>query len=242
MLDLISSVIFRCIYIIKTIKYSFYIRDISFYLIKNMPYYSQFASPDLVDKILEGDIQAQVDPRWKESGAKTKEEYAIWGHNGCGMACFKMILEKKLGKQLTLTQLGNVCKNYGGYKMNLRAKKEHDLPKYYDGLFYKPFLVFINNEFGLNGNIVAPMVLNEIIKSLSEKKFVIISVHPDIKKPSQTPKGKRGHLVVALGYDWNKKVLYLHNPSGTYDKSQKIGGISFTDFNKFFARRGIVID
>ncbi|MEK7571158.1 MAG: hypothetical protein AAB553_02700 [Patescibacteria group bacterium] len=87
--------------ILKKSLYRFFYKPqkISF-LHKNIPYFSQWESPTLVDTIVRKKISAKDDPRWKNSGAKTKAEYELWSHNTCGMACLKMILAKELGKEI----------------------------------------------------------------------------------------------------------------------------------------------
>lgn len=41
-------------------------------------YFSQWESPQLVDKILQRSISAIDDPNWKNSGAIDKNEYLNW--------------------------------------------------------------------------------------------------------------------------------------------------------------------
>ena len=41
--------------------------------------------------------------------------------------------------------------------------------------------------------------------------------------------------------DKNKKVIYIHNPSGYYDKSQINHEIPQSDFKRFFSGKGIII-
>lgn len=241
-MNAIKKIIFQICYTLKSISYAQYRPHKPIYIIKGMPYYSQFISSDLMDEILGGKKPAQEDLRWKESGATTKNEYAIWAHNGCGMACIEMILEKKLSRKMSLVELGKLCMSYGGYADNKSAQMKNDYTNYYNGLFYAPFLTFIKKEFRLNGLVVSPMVENEIIKALDDKKFVIASVHPAIKNTEMFPEGKRGHLVLVVGYDVKKKKFYLHNPSGIYKKSQQYADITFHDFNRYFAKRGIIID
>ncbi len=109
-----------------------------------------------------------------------------------------------------------------------------------DGLFYKPFLKFILKEFKLKGSVVSPMIVTEIIKELEVANFVIASVSSEIRDPSSKPIKVGGHLVLVAGYDWDKKILYISNPSFS-QKRQMPMQISLADFSKFFANRGIII-
>lgn len=46
---------------------------------------------------------------------------------------------------------------------------------------------------------------------------------------------------LATGYDLDKKLLYINNPSGHKTETQDHAKVSFDDFEKFFAHKGIVI-
>lgn len=54
---------------------------------ETVPFHAQFASPELVDAIVRGRLRASADPRWRESGADSAQEYELWAGAGCGMAC-----------------------------------------------------------------------------------------------------------------------------------------------------------
>lgn len=205
----------------------------SSYLNNSLPYHSQWESKELVDEILHGTIHAKEDPLWKNSQASSKEEYEHFSWNICGMACLKMILTSKFSKNYATVTLAKKCSEYGGYKNNPDGSM--------DGLFYEPFLKFITNEFGLRGKIIKPMIIGDILNALQKEEYVIVSVNPNIRNPSINPKTKGGHLVLVSGYNFDKQLLYIHNPSGFYNKSQKHFPISFTDFEKFFAHRGVLV-
>lgn len=222
------------------------------YQISNLTYYSQWESPKLVEDIINKKFHPKNDPLWKRSGAVSQTEYCMWSWSGCGMACLKMILKHATGKEYKLVTLGKKCLEYGGYKDN---SKKHSAKKimernngrppsdYFDGLFYGPFLEFINKEFHLSGNVVFLMTLKDIITGLSDKKYVIVSVSGSLRNPEREKLHKKGgHLVLVSGYDLDNKLLYLHNPSGAYQKSQEYFPIKFKTFNKYFANRGVVIN
>lgn len=150
----------------------------------------------------------------------------------CGMACLKMILAKKLGNKPKLVKLGQMCAEYGGYKV--KGDK-------IDGLHYKPFLKFIKNEFDLDGKIYSPMEIDDIISEADKEHFLIASVSAKIRDPQSTPNSKGGHLVLVVGYSVPEQTLLIHNPSGFQGKSQEYSPLSFTQFEKFFAHRGMSI-
>jgi hypothetical protein len=201
-------------------------------LIKDVPYFSQWESPKLVDGILSGKFDSKNDPNWKSSGAKTKEEYALWSANACGMTCTKMILAKEIGKTLPIVDLANKSLPYGVYTLPLEDSV---------GLLYTPYIKFLSKEFSLTAKLVRPLTVNQIVHELSHNNYVIASVSPKIRHTSDTPTNKGGHLVLLLGYDLGKKELYFHNPSGFRPDTQSYAVISFKDFKKFFGGRGIVV-
>lgn len=201
-------------------------------LIKNVPYFSQWESPELVEDILSGTHDAKNDPNWQQSGAENLEEYAAWSASGCGMACLKMIVAHKTNKILPLVELGKRCASYGGYTLPVETSV---------GLAYEPFTRFVKEEFNLNAKSVLPLLFEEIIEELSKNNYVIASVSPKIRHVDSNPKARGGHLILVLGYDINKKLFYFHNPSGFKKETQEYATISFSNFKKFFGHKGIVV-
>lgn len=201
-------------------------------LIADVPYYSQWESPELVEPILTGKIDASDDPNWKASGATSKDEYALWSALACGMACTKMILDKELGKIVPIVKLGEQSSTYGAYTMPLDESK---------GMVYRPFTMFLKQMYNLDATPILPLDIYRIIHELSHNSYIIASVSPKIRHTGDIPPSKGGHLVLIVGYDLNKEELYFHNPSGFTKDTQKYAVISFNDFLKFFGGRGIVV-
>ena len=158
------------------------------------------------------------------------------------MACLKMILESEGLKSPPVVSLGKQCMKYGGYKIDKTAYEKDDYKHSIDGLYYKPFVVFIKKEFNIDSKIVSPLVLEEILENISKGNLVIASVSQRIRVPSNDPVCRGGHLVLVVGYDLPSKTLLLHNPSGLPNESQEYAKISFKDFEKFFVHRGVVIE
>lgn len=203
------------------------------YVFARVPYFSQWESRELNRQILTHEIRAGDDPKWRNSGATTKAEYASWSWSGCGMACLKMILACETGKTIPLVTLGKKCSEYGGYVMPLEKT---------NGLVYKPFAQFVEREFGLQTIVMPVMLCQDIIEALAHESYVIASVNAAIRDVNSKPKAKGGHLVLVVGYDRNKQIFYLHNPSGTSPKTQEYAEVSFRDFKKFFSGRGIIVN
>ncbi len=151
--------------------------------------------------------------------------------SACGMYCLKMIL--KFVKDLTpsTVELAKECMDSGGYVIEENGRLS--------GMVYKPFKEFIKSKFNLDSEVCSFLSITRIKYEISHRNFVIASVHWDIKDSKNSPKFKGGHLVVITGYDLES--LYLNNPGGYENSSQMNYRISFADFKKFFASRGIVI-
>jgi hypothetical protein len=198
---------------------------------KNMPYFSQWESRELVEKIVTGQIEAKDDPRWRESGAQDTKEYTSWSWSCCGMACLKMILAHKQDKVIPLVVLGKRCLEYGGYKMPVEKSP---------GLFYKPFVNFIGKEYGLHGRAMSALTLTEIKQTVSDGGYAIVSVTPEIRFPFKEPSKRGGHVVLVFGYDDEKQVVYLNNPSGFQDSQENVA-VPYGQFMKFFDHKGILI-
>lgn len=220
-------------------------------VIYDIPYFSQWESPDLVEKIIQGKTLAKDDPKWSKSGAHSKAEYALWSWNACGIACLKMVLaSKKI--HIPLVKLCKLSLKYDCFKANepinsiIKKIQEGKLNKpqwqTLDGLFYEPFTVFIKKEFNLSGKMAKFLSLGEVIQALDNKNLVMVSVSGGLKYPDkQKDDHIGGHIVLIVGYDYKKRILYLHNPAGLYKISQKFYQIDFKRFNNFFANKGVVI-
>lgn len=198
---------------------------------RSVPYFSQWESRELVEKIITKQTKAEDDPLWQKSGAKDTREYAAWSWSCCGMACFKMILAHKKNKIVPLVTLGKQCLKYGGYKLPL---KEHP------GLYYKPFVEFIKKEYGLDGKAVSALTLTEIKQAISDGGYAIVSVTPEIRFPDKQPSKRGGHLVLVFGYDDDRQAVYLHNPSGFKTSQEKVE-IPYGQFKEFFDNKGVII-
>lgn len=205
----------------------------------NIPYFSQWESPELVEKIILGDIlEAAKDPKWKNSGAINKQEYLLWSWNMCGMACLKMVLSFKKLSSPPLIILGKLALKYGCYKINSASKHP---ATYLDGLYYYPFIKFLRKEFDISAGVSRTLVIPEIIREVDCGHLIIVSVSPQIRS-SKKALNKGGHLVVITGYSLKQKCLWLNNPSGFYGQSQENFKVTFADFSKYFSNRGIIFN
>ncbi|MCL4374260.1 C39 family peptidase [Patescibacteria group bacterium] len=237
----VKQSVFKAVLFLKNIATTFTTVQSNTFAYPNLPYYSQWESRSLVDKILNHRIKAENDPNWKNSGAKSQLEYCNWSWNGCGMACLKMILKQEKNIAFPLVTLAKIATKYGAYKINPRHFAAGQYLHSIDGLYYRQFLTFIKNEFNLDGKIASPLTIKEIPHYISRRFYVIASVNASIRNPITQPQRRGGHLVLISGYSLPDRFLYLHNPSGYYRRSQKYAKISPTDFDRFFSHRGILI-
>jgi hypothetical protein len=205
-----------------------------------LPYFSQWESPRLVKKILDGSVSAIDDPNWQSSGATDKKEYLHWSWNLCAMACVKMILTYR-GVDAKLVDLGKRCMTYGGYTLHEKAYLKDDFRHSIDGVFYAGMVRFLSSDYALQSDIRSPLVLEEIIYEVSNGNCVMVSVSPRIRNPKDHPETKGGHVVLVTGYDLDARTVLINNPSGFPGESQDHASIEFSDFAHFFNGRGVVV-
>ncbi|MEK7621312.1 MAG: C39 family peptidase [Patescibacteria group bacterium] len=203
------------------------------YLIGDVPYQCQFATPELAKDILEKRVEAKNDPNWAIFGFKTKEESEYWTWRDCGVCCLKMALDF-YGTKETIAKLVGDGVVLGGYDV------EKD-----SGWYYKPLLE-LAKKYGLHGFISAYLSKYELAKNVLDKRFVIASVNPSIIRLDKEMKStqKSGHLVLVIGFKLkNKKIegFYINNPSGKVVETQKKAFIPIKTFTKAYGERGIVI-
>lgn len=204
----IKKIVWNLLLLVKKIRYSFYQPQKKSFT-QPIPYYSQL-----------------------NTGAKSKDLQKLWRKNGCGMACLQMILDHAFQKKIPLYKLGEMSMKYGCFIVNPKN------PDGLDGLFYKPFINFIKEEFNLSGKIISPLTLQEIIQNLLDKNFVLASVDSAMRDPESSPGKSGGHLILVVGFNWKNKAFYINNPSGNPKGNEQI---LFSDFEKFFASRGIIL-
>jgi len=201
---------------------------------REMPYFSQWISGDLIGDIVSGRLAAEEDPLWELSGAESPGDYELWARNICGMACLKMILSYWGIDSPPLIPLAKECARSGGYKV-----KGDDI----EGLFYVPFVSFIRDRFDLEGASLSPLSREDIVRGTLEGHLFIVSVHYSIREGKPDYAGPRGgHLVVVSGVDVSRGCFAINNPSGTTEETQRNFKVDFALFERYFAGRGIRIN
>jgi hypothetical protein len=196
---------------------------------KDVPYFSQWESPEIIPAILSGKMTSDEDPRWKESGADTIDEYAFWASRICGMACLRMVLAHRgLGVHPSVV-LAKRCMAEGGYIM-----REGGV----GGLIYAPFVKWIEAEFGIRAEVRGHLDLRDMSDLVKGGGIVMASVHHHIRWPDRVPPSRGGHLILVIGSEGPD--LIFHNPSGFPAVNQARAKISDEQFELFYGGRGVV--
>ncbi|MGH3826333.1 MAG: C39 family peptidase [Pseudonocardiaceae bacterium] len=193
-----------------------------------VPYFSQFASPDLVTAFVEDTTPAKDDPRWAESGADTPEEYAYWAWRGCGIACLRMVLAARGETPPPAVPLARECLRHGGY-----VRRGDQLL----GLIYTPFTAWIEPAFGLKSQVRTELLVDQLAAE-ARTGLVMASVHPWLRWPERAPPHRGGHLVLVTGA--GDDYLLVHNPSGLPGQTQEYARLPVATFARYYAGRGIV--
>ncbi len=195
-----------------------------------VPYFSQWESPDLVARFIDGSQPPASDPRWAASGARTPEEYEYWSTRVCGLACLKMILGWRGRPAIPMMRLVERALAWKAYIPDGDRVT---------GLIYRPFADWVGQEYGICAEVAADLPLEHLGQAASPGTPVIASVHSWIRWPDQNPPERGGHLVLVTGAAGG--LVRLHNPSGLPGASQRDALVKTADFARFFAGRGLII-
>lgn len=190
---------------------------------------SQFASPELTERILYDGYDWADDPRWQESGAPTIEAYRRWAVRWCGMACLRMILLVRRGEAPSLYELAISAQDFGAYS---------DAPGAPGGLIYHPFVEYLAAEHELGAQVVTDITADELHSRIEDGVMAIASVHPEIRRPDVAAPGRGGHLVLVTGV--TADAITFCDPSG--HRAEAIHPtLPLAVFDQFFAGRAIIV-
>ncbi len=196
----------------------------------DVPYFSQWESPDLILGLIDGTRQETDDPLWQRSGARTVEEYAFWSQRTCGIACLRMVFAYRGLPVPPSVELALECEKAGGYIRH--ADGVH-------GLIYAPFVSWIGERFDIKASVCKDLPIAELADLVSTGHMVIASVHHSIRWPHLRPPGRGGHLVLVTGASDDE--LVFNNPSGLPQLNQHRARLTGDVFDRFYAARGILI-
>ncbi|MFE6754075.1 peptidase [Streptomyces sp. NPDC057684] len=190
-----------------------------------LPSLTQFASPELVEAIVEGGHDRADDPAWESSGAATVEDYALWCGHLCGLTCLRMALGPNAP---SLFGLRDGALKYGAYTVDA----DGDI----HGLIYAPFAEYAREELDLDATVHRTLTVDEIARLLDEGRTVMASVHYGIRRPERPAPGRGGHLVLLTARDGDR--FHFHNPSGISPET-RCAELPSATFETFFAGRGV---
>lgn len=202
-----------------------------------IPYYSQFSSPELVLDIIRGRISAEDDPRWKEFGAPSKEQYTYWSWRACGIAALKMAVEALGGPTITMMDWIE-----DGLAIDGFIFKEKSAATEATGWLHKA-LAELARCGGLKAECHAKVHSENVAKLIGRGKLVIASVSHELGEPGEITMD-RGHLVLIHGYsslEGKVEALLINNPSGRYPEFRENCWIPGDRFAKAFSGRIISI-
>jgi len=181
--------------------------------------------------MLQGRASMADDPRWRDHGAASREEYARWADHLCGMACVQMVLGA-LGRPVpdihVLRREIQVC---GGY-----VEQQDGSIK---GLIYSGAVAWLAQQ-GIAARIILDEPADAIPAKIDQGALYIASVHARIRHPDMDPPSTGGHLVLVFGQDRLGRLRF-HNPSGHTAASRRDVRLSPEAFSRFHADRGILI-
>jgi hypothetical protein len=195
----------------------------------DVPYFSQWESPEIVPDLLSGGRRASDDPKWTASGALTPEEYEFWSSKICGMACLRMILAYQGHEVPPAVSLAKECEEHGGY---VRQKAG------VDGLIYAPFVAWVRAKFGIKCEVRGTLSFQDLETAVRGGALVMASVHHTIRWPDRHPPARGGHLVLVTEVDDGH--VFFNNPSGLPAVNQHRAQLSWESLEPFYAYRGIL--
>jgi len=210
------------------------------YFVQPVPQYlSQFSSRELVSDFLDEKLSTDNDPKWKDFGFLSIEDYSFWSKRLCGIICLKMVLDTSPNTSTEyISELTSKAVKSGGYIVYDEKGAFID-----NGWFYQP-LVNLAQDYGFEGKVLTNLKNLDLCNNVLNNIFTIISVHPgvirfDFDKAPNNKKG--GHLVLVVGFKWdgnNCTGFYIHNPSGRVEETQEKAFIPIKQFDEAFALRG----
>jgi len=203
-----------------------------------VPYCAQIASPELAEAIFAQGMDPARDPRWRESGAETPEEYSYWVERACGVACLKMCVEALDGPVRSLLGWARLGLERGGYLVRRAEDGSQQEVGWIHGA-----LAEMAREVGLSAQARAA-TLEEIVACLRRDCLVIASVSYESGDDRLPITRQGGHLMVVVGaeqLDGAPLAFYVNNPSGRRAELQAGARLSVERFTPGYTGRIIVI-
>lgn len=196
----------------------------------NVPYRSQWASPELNEGIIQGVIDPCDDPMWRLSGFPSAADYRFWARRICGIACLESILDFLSIPHGTRYEMLGEALSFGAY-----IKHDDNSVK---GLIYRPFCNWVRERFHLGVTVYEHTPLHHVAKAISASCMAIASVSSEIRNPTAPNARKGGHLILIHGSDPDH--ILFHNPSGVSPYQADVR-LPISEAERFFAQRGMLV-
>ncbi|HVL77464.1 MAG TPA: hypothetical protein VM406_15740 [Noviherbaspirillum sp.] len=196
----------------------------------DVPYSSQWSDPTWTRAIVEEQADPCEDPSWTVRGFSNRDEYRFWARRTCGLAC----LESMLGYwRLPAPDRANLLRS-------ALARKVYEVSEdgTVRGLIYRPFADWLQEDHGLRVEVLGEVTLGQLLAKIPGEGFGMASVSPRIRYPTEPCASPGGHLVLIISS--NADEVIFHNPSGI-PPYQSHARVRRSDFERFFANRGMVI-
>jgi hypothetical protein len=201
-----------------------------------IPYYSQFASPELVEDIVNSRLNARDDPRWREFGASTPQEYEYWAWKACGIAALKMALEALGIPRRSMMDWIRDALAVGGFIF-----EEKVAPGKPSGWLHRALADLARNH-GFSAGCAAPVDLDYVADCIDRGLLTIASVSYELGTRGDITRN-RGHLILIHGYsrtDDGIEALHVNNPSGRSPELRRNCWIPAPRFTSGFSGRVIL--
>jgi hypothetical protein len=196
----------------------------------SLPYFSQWGDIVCNELVERGEDPSSIF-EWSRDGFATREDYLFWSRRICGLACLQSLLHGWEIDNLDMCTLIGLAGKSGALWRDNKEEKVH-------GLFYRPFLRWIADQFGLDGRVIENCKVAELVSPISDGIVAMASVSSEIRYPEQPNVRRGGHLVLVYGRAG--KTLLFHNPPGVPPRAQAVR-LDMSIFERFFAERGMII-
>jgi Peptidase_C39 like family len=195
-----------------------------------VPYYSQWGSPEWVRPIVEQQADPCDDPDWQRSGFTEPERYRFWSSRLCGLTCLESALDYWQIDHAPRAALLDEALRHGMY----RLRDDGGV----DGLIYRPFADWVGAAFGVQVDVLPQISLQALAARIDAQTLAIVSVSPEIRYPEQPNLRRGGHLILLHGRD--RDGAWFHNPSGVAPRQADVY-LPFTTMERFYADRGMTL-
>lgn len=194
------------------------------------PHVSQYATPALIPRLVDGSARAEDDPAWATTGACCPAGYAFWAHRMCGVAALAGLVEHRRGERLELVPTAEDLLDVGGYVLT---------PERVHGLVYAPLVELLRTRWGIGARVAVDLPAADLAREVAAGALAIASVHPAVRRAPEPPPARGGHLVTLWAAD--DDGVRLTNPSGLPGHSQH-ARLPVDVLARYYAGRAVLVE